>query len=162
MVFGRGGLPMRGIAPKPCNGGAPASVWEGVRRACRVDEISDLGRVSSRARLVSQSEDAGHLRPATTFLRWASRQCPRCASNAPIPRPAQTEHRVNLVRDVVGDDRVYRLGHLRHPLRQRLRRWRNDAMCAKFMSPPDWSLMGHVARGQPAGSSVRSDLLADM
>jgi hypothetical protein len=69
-------------------------------------------------------------------------------SNAGIPRPAKAEQGMNLVVDGVGDDRVDRLGHLRHPLRQSLRRPRNDASSAKFMSPPDRQLMDHVATAQ--------------
>ncbi len=143
------GWPMRSIVPKLCDGGAPLRCGRESGRAFRIDEISDLGACFVQRPTHSQLWYEGRLRPATTTLRWASRQSPRCASNAPIPRAAQTEHRVHLVHDVVGDDRVYRPGHLRHPLRQRLRRWRNDARNAKFMSSPEWSLMGHAGTGQP-------------
>jgi hypothetical protein len=146
---GVAGWPMRGIVPKPCDGGAPLRCGRESGRAFRIDEISDLGACFVQRATHSQSFDASRLRPATTTSRWASRQSPRCASNAPIPRAAQTEHRVHVVHDVVGDDRVYRPGHLRHPLCQRLRRWRNDARSAKFMSSPEWSLMGQAGTGQP-------------
>ena len=115
VVFGRGWWPMRGIVPKPCDGGAPLRCGRESGRAFRIDEINDLGACFVQRATHSQSFDASRLRPATTTSRWASRQSPRCASNAPIPR-AQTEHRVHVVHDVVGDDRVYRPGHLRHPL----------------------------------------------
>jgi hypothetical protein len=66
---------------------------------------------------------------------WASRQGPRWVSSA--PPPAAAEQGVNLAVDDVVGDRVSRPGHLGHSLRRR----RDDAVSAKFMSPPGWKLM---------------------
>ena len=116
VVFGRGWVADAGHCAETVRRWCPAPLWEGVRSGVRIDEINDLGACFVQRATHSQSFDASRLRPATTTSRWASRQSPRCASNAPIPRAAQTEHRVHVVHDVVGDDRVYRPGHLRHPL----------------------------------------------